>query len=189
MGSGQWIVGEMTRTGGNTRATVTLIRIRHPLPEPPLEAPDTGGGALGLGVQTGAPPGTTTAEVERMVQFALSKAPGPYVWGGNGPRGYDCSGLMTAAAAHIGKQLVRQSMAALRQCERAGTTMTVRDGINTRGALLFRERPINGVTHIAMSLGNGRTIEARGRQTGIGSFPATTDRFDNAALVPGLAYR
>ena len=31
---------------------------------------------------------------DKILAFARTKVGGPYVWGGNGPIGYDCSGLL-----------------------------------------------------------------------------------------------
>jgi cell wall-associated NlpC family hydrolase len=69
---------------------------------------------------------------------------------------------------------------------------SVEDGIATRGALLFVEDPFASSTfqtipHVACSLGDGTTIEARGRAWGVGSFPAA-GRFQHAALIPGVDY-
>jgi hypothetical protein len=40
---------------------------------------------------------------------------------------------------------------------------------------------------VAISLGDGRTIEARGHEYPVGSYAATTGRFNYAAYIPGLA--
>jgi cell wall-associated NlpC family hydrolase len=39
--------------------------------------------------------------------------------------------------------------------------------------------------HVAISLGDGRTIEARGRKWGVGTWEAG-NRFEYAAVIPGL---
>ena len=45
----------------------------------------------------------------------------------------------------------------------------------------------DAITHVAISLGNGLTIEARGRAWGVGVFSATRG-FDFAGKIPGLDY-
>jgi cell wall-associated NlpC family hydrolase len=40
--------------------------------------------------------------------------------------------------------------------------------------------------HVAISLGDGRTIEARGRKYGVGVFSGA-NRFQYGAMIPGLA--
>ena len=54
--------------------------------------------------------------------------------------------------------------------------------IRTRGALLWHPG------HIAISLGNGRTIEAANPSAGVVSYGAR-GRFQAGALIPGMRYR
>src|SRR5438093_8540851 len=75
--------------------------------------------------------------------------------------------------------------------QHAGTIIPVDQAVHTPGALLFSfsmdpnkgMQPEHG--HIAISLGNGQTIEARGSKYGVGSFPAQ-GRFQYAAVIPGF---
>lgn len=64
--------------------------------------------------------------------------------------------------------------------QQKGTQMSVADAIRTPGALLFRPG------HVAISLGDGRTIEARGRAYGVGIFNAQ-GRFTSAGMIPGMS--
>ncbi len=43
----------------------------------------------------------------RAVAYAMTKIGSPYLWGGTGPRGFDCSGLVVASWAHAGVHLPR----------------------------------------------------------------------------------
>jgi len=56
----------------------------------------------------------------------------------------------------------------------------------TRGALLFRidEGPSND--HVAISLGDGKTIEARGAAYGVNVFSVAGRRWTHGGLIPGL---
>src|SRR5207302_2891257 len=59
-----------------------------------------GGTGQGEGGGGGIPPGyhlPTEAQQAAVVSFALAQLGKPYVWGGEGPNGYDCSGLVMAA--------------------------------------------------------------------------------------------
>jgi cell wall-associated NlpC family hydrolase len=67
----------------------------------------------------------------------------------------------------------------------------VNEAMHTRGALLFvgdgQGVGRDAITHVAWSLGDGTTIEARGKAWGVGCWPSA-NRFDFAALVPGVDY-
>jgi hypothetical protein len=74
-----------------------------------------------------------------------------------------------------------------------GAVVPVDEAIRTPGALLFSfsTEPTPGGgrpshAHVAISLGDGKTIEARGRSYGVGSFEASSKRFEYAAVIPGL---
>ena len=60
--------------------------------------------------------------------------------------------------------------------------ISVESAIATRGALLVRGP--NG--HIAISLGNGWTIEARGKAYGVGIFPANGRAWTTGAIIPAI---
>jgi len=72
-------------------------------------------------------------------------------------------------------------------------TVPVEEAKNTPGALLFsfdREPRLgDGRTpgaHVAISLGDGATVEARNSRDGVGQFTAG-DRFQFAAVIPGIS--
>lgn len=188
---GKWIVSNVARSYFNPNGTVTLIQPLPTLPEPEQE-PDaaTAGGADTTqdGVGAGAGDGTASGTVEKIMSFAESKVGGPYVWGGTGPKGYDCSGLTMAAGAAGGSKLPHNSMAQRDTCKRAGTMLTIEQGINTRGALLFIDRGPGKVDHVALSDGKGGTIEAASRRTGIIHGKATGRGWTQAAKYPGVEY-
>ena len=52
-------------------------------------------------------PPLTSARVATMFAWAAKQKGKPYIWGGNGPRGYDCSGFIGAAFRQIGVRLPR----------------------------------------------------------------------------------
>lgn len=124
------------------------------------------------------------------VTVCLTQAGDPYVFGAEAsgsdpnPRAFDCSELIEWACARVGVKFVDGSVNQINACARAGREIPLAQGIRTRGAVLFRRGNPN---HIAVSLGDGRTIEARGRAYGVGSFQAT-GRFERAGLIPGLRY-
>jgi len=52
-------------------------------------------------------PPLTSARVATMFAWAKKQKGKPYIWGGTGPRGYDCSGFVGGAFRHIGIRLPR----------------------------------------------------------------------------------
>lgn len=73
----------------------------------------------------------------------------PYLWGGAGPRGYDCSGLIWAAYRSQGYRIPRTTQEQIR----AGQAVSLR---NLRpGDLIF---PNSG--HVGVYLGNGKVESA-----------------------------
>jgi hypothetical protein len=93
----------------------------------------------------------------------------------------DCSGLVSWAAASCGVVVPEGSWGQFQACK----IITVEEGIATRGALLGI--PANGAEHVAISLGNGTTVEEHDTASGCGIYPAT-GRFSIAGILPGFTY-
>ena len=96
---------------------------------------------------------------------------------------WDCSGLVYTKLKELGIDPPRTSTQQLEWCRQNGTIISLDKAIRTRGALLLREG------HVAVSLGDGHTIDALGEEWGVGIFSATSNRtFTDGGLVPGLTY-
>ncbi|HEU4355291.1 MAG TPA: peptidoglycan-binding protein [Actinomycetota bacterium] len=102
------------------------------------------------------------------------------------PAEFDCSELVQWAAARCDVRFVDGAQNQRNACQQANTLMDVHDGIRTRGALLFRIDEAIGNDHVAISLGNGRTIEARGEAYGVNRFSAAGRPWTHAGIVPGF---
>ena len=98
---------------------------------------------------------------EAMIEFASQFLGHPYVWGGTSlTNGCDCSGFCQQIYAAFGYSLPRVS----RDQAYVGTKIPVTEALP--GDLIFYAR--NGqIFHVAMSTGNGGTIEAMNSQNGI----------------------
>lgn len=202
---GKWLVETIDRSPFTRLCTVTLVRPQPTLPEPKAAAStsaansDAGEGGWGLPVDAGSTssgvsnlttehgggglgPGAGSGSVsDRFVTAALTAAGKPYVWGTSGPNTFDCSGLVQWAAAKVGVHLSKPVTSILAHV----THIPVSQAVNTRGALLLRAR--GSEHHVAISLGNGRTIEARGKAYGCGLFSATSGRdWTTGGLIPGI---
>jgi cell wall-associated NlpC family hydrolase len=85
------------------------------------------------------------------VWAALAQRGKPYVWGGDGPRSYDCSGLVQYAMRRVGVSLPHSS----RMQSQMGRPVS--KGNLRPGDLVFFYRP---VSHVAMYVGAGRIVHA-----------------------------
>ena len=94
----------------------------------------------------------------------MSKVGAPYYYqyGGTGPYGFDCSGLVQASFAAAGKYLPRT---AGQQYEAAPVHVPLSQA--RRGDLLVWGSPSN-FYHVAIYLGNGQVVQALNPQEGIG---------------------
>ena len=108
------------------------------------------------------------------------------------PTVFDCSELVQWAAARNGVQVQDGSWLQYLDAKQKGQLVPVEQALHTPGALLFSfsSEPTPGGArpsraHVAISLGDGRTIEARGKKYGVGTWEAGS-RFQSAAIVPGL---
>ncbi|WP_431921760.1 C40 family peptidase [Amycolatopsis tucumanensis] len=86
-----------------------------------------------------------------VVRFALAQLGKPYVWGAEGPGGYDCSGLVLAAFRSAGLAVPRTSAA---QAE-VGVPVP-RDQVRP-GDLVFYYQP---VSHVAVAIDGARAVHA-----------------------------
>jgi cell wall-associated NlpC family hydrolase len=160
----------------------------------PLSPGQPGSGPLPAG---GGEP--ESGALQTFLDSALAQTGDDYVFGAEAglgvedPNTFDCSELVQWSAHQAGADLPDGSWLQYLQLERQGSTISVEQAVKTPGALLFSfsERPTAdggrpGSAHVAISLGDGRTIEARGSQYGVGSWPAE-GRFEYAAVIPGIS--
>ena len=99
-----------------------------------------------------------SSRAQSALNFALAQLGKPYIWGGTGPTGYDCSGLMMASWGKAGVSLPRTAAAQYA----AGTPVSTSD--LQPGDLVFF---YPGITHVGMYIGDGKFIHASSPRTGI----------------------
>ncbi|MFK0115876.1 NlpC/P60 family protein [Streptomyces sp. NPDC090994] len=117
--------------------------------------PDPSGGAAASG---------RAASALAAAQSALGK---PYVWGANGPSGFDCSGLTQWSYAQAGIALPRTSQA------QAGAGQRVPlDQARPGDLVAYRD----DASHIGMYAGNGQVIHA--------PYPGAPVRYDPVGMMP-----
>ncbi|HLI72387.1 MAG TPA: C40 family peptidase [Acidimicrobiales bacterium] len=117
----------------------------------------TTGGATGAGADApsaGAAGAGGTAAADVAVAWAMARVGTPYRWGGEGPDGFDCSGLVQAAYAAAGVALPRVAQAQYEAGPQVGTG-PVRPG----DLVFFGSSPV-GIDHVGIALGDGDMVDA-----------------------------
>jgi cell wall-associated NlpC family hydrolase len=97
----------------------------------------------------------TSAVAQETVNYALAQLGTPYRWGGDGPGGFDCSGLTQAAYAAAGINLPRIAQA---QYD-AGPPVPAGEPLQPGDLVFFGSGP-TGVEHVGIFIGNGEMVDA-----------------------------
>jgi cell wall-associated NlpC family hydrolase len=127
---------------------------------------DQNGTAYPFGDAQGAPPTAgllfqPVTQGDRAVLWAFTQLGKPYIWGGNGPVGYDCSGLVLASWQHaVGVSFAR---VADDQYHTAGQSVTASQ--LAAGDLVFwgtSQTDWTTVYHTAMYVGGDQIVESTG---------------------------
>jgi cell wall-associated NlpC family hydrolase len=108
---------------------------------------------------TSTPPavGTSTgsAAAQEAVAYALAQLGTPYRWGGDGPGGFDCSGLVQAAYASAGVELPRVAQA---QYD-AGPPIPAGQPLEPGDLVFFGGSP-SSVEHVGIVVAPGEMVDA-----------------------------
>jgi peptidoglycan DL-endopeptidase CwlO len=94
---------------------------------------------------------TPTQKGERALEYAVEQIGKPYVWGAEGPRSYDCSGLTSQAWAEAGREIPRTSQEQWAQLPKV-SLRSLRPG----DLVIYFPK----ATHVAIYLGNGMVVQA-----------------------------
>ncbi|MEV6596425.1 NlpC/P60 family protein [Actinoplanes sp. NPDC051346] len=145
------------------------------------------------------PDGGDNAALETFLRVAKAQIGDPYVFGAEvrlkdtDPDVFDCSEFTQWAAHQAGVKIPDGATAQYLELKQRGLLIPVDKAKETPGALLFsfdREpRPGDGRTpgaHVAISLGDGRTVEAANPTDGVLESTAGR-RFEYAAVLPGIS--
>lgn len=112
----------------------------------------------------GAPASSRASAAVLAAQRAVGK---PYVWGANGPSGFDCSGLTQWSYAQAGVSLPRTS-----QAQRYAGRQVSLDQAQPGDLVAYRD----DASHIGMYVGNGQVVHA--------PYPGAPVRYDPVGMMP-----
>lgn len=124
--------------------------------------------AHGVDLNTGQVTEPSGGGMSGILEFARSKVGGPYVWGGEGPTGYDCSGLAQAAYAQAGISLPRTAQG---QCS---SGQVIDPASAQAGDLVCWGSP---AYHVAIYNGAGGVVGAQTYAVGITEVPLYGDYY------------
>ena len=141
-------------------------------------------GAAGTAAADG--PGLSPAQVDAFLKAAESRLGMPYVWGGDGPNVFDCSGLVQWSLAQAGVVMPRVAN------DQALTGPAVPVDQLAPGDLLFYHTDPTApdlISHVAIYLGDGKMIQAPETGLDVEIVPADFgSEFAGAVQVyPGVA--
>ena len=133
--------------------------------------------------------GSASAKTQRFINTATAQVGKPYVFGAEGPRAFDCSGLINYALKQAGVPDSRTTAAGY-QARFAGSRVS-RSELKP-GDLLFiwypnsRGIPPGKASHIEIYLGNGRSMGTDNPREGARIEPVDWSHLVNASRVPAL---
>lgn len=109
----------------------------------------------GTGGESG--PSQGTALEEQIVAYAKQFLGVPYVWAGNGPKNFDCSGFTKYVYANFGYNIYRTASTQLQNDGRAVSRSELRPG-----DLVFFKNPgeTKACSHVGIYIGGGQFIHA-----------------------------
>jgi len=111
----------------------------------------------------GTAPAAGSARGNALVEIAMAQVGKPYIWGGNGPEGFDCSGLTVFAARKaLGVSLSRTA------AEQATAGVAVAPDKLQPGDLVFYANTYTtGISHVGIYIGGGRWVSALDEKNGV----------------------
>jgi len=97
----------------------------------------------------------------------------PYVWGGTGPDGFDCSGLMQTIFAENGIGIPRGAKDQYKEARKIERKEL------RPGDLIFFETYAKGVSHVGIWVGDGKFLHAESSDAGVTITPVSIPYWDN----------
>jgi hypothetical protein len=139
--------------GPATKQAVVLFQKDRGLPTDGVVGADTYRAILGREMPVSRD-GGSTATVRRIIQTAMRYMGVPYVFGGNTPSGFDCSGFVKFVYARCGMDLPRMAD------EQFEVGVPVPANLLQAGDMVFFSTYDDGASHAGIYVGDGKFISA-----------------------------
>jgi cell wall-associated NlpC family hydrolase len=140
----------------------------------PADLGGSGGGSTSTPPPASTGTGKESAAADAAIAYAKTKLGDPYVWGGTGPDGFDCSGLVYASYVYGAGQsssFPRDTLAEYDALPHISDGSTIPDDILPGDLILMyfdgTSQPDYVANHVTMYIGNGQQIEASGSHGGV----------------------
>ncbi len=119
--------------------------------------PVSAGSAGAISISASSGPGLTVEQTKAFLTAALSRVGLPYVWGGNGPNVFDCSGLVQWSMRQAGIVMPRVAV----DQARTGPQIPLAD-LQPGDLLFYHTDPTapTYISHVAIYIGNGLMLQA-----------------------------
>lgn len=122
------------------------------------------------------------SQLKKLVSVAVKQLGKPYIWGGNGPDGFDCSGFVNYCYRALGFSLPRTTY----YLYNSGVNIDPTDVSEWQiGDLLVNQGDINGGSagHVVMYIGNGKVIHCTGGGVQYGDAYAFAGRYSRVRRI------
>lgn len=97
----------------------------------------------------------TSADTTKALQYMVAQVGKPYIWGGNGPNGYDCSGIAYGAWRAIGGQPNHRFT--------TYSLMNYGTAVSKTGPFAPGDAILPSPGHVVWYIGNGKVVNFPGR--------------------------
>jgi cell wall-associated NlpC family hydrolase len=103
-----------------------------------------------------------TSSGNAIVSAALRYLGAPYVWGGNTPNGWDCSGFVV----YVYREVTGRTLPRTTQTQWTVGTPVDRGALQAGDLVFFQNTNGAGITHVGIALGDGRFVHASSPRVG-----------------------